>query len=336
MTIQKKEEVDYILEYTKSKNAKDIINSSKIFNDKGFGVWSFKKLIFLEYYLRPYLNIMIKNGFKCIFIDLFSSSGVNKIKEENIKSIGSPIISLLKGVIPIKKSGKNNRFKKWFFIEKNSSFCEALTKRVNESIKIINRECSENLKKEDIKIICADCNKVIGKVVDNIKKEYKDEKVSILAFIDPYAFTEIEWESWKKLLSLTYVDIIFTLPLNTISRGFKNCKSPEKYLPPSLIKLSKVKNILDINKFSEAYAKDISKLVNRSISYYDKGIKVKNDQNKEIYRVEFFTHCENATKLCLKKAKKLDKLNVNTLRTLLHLAQGEQKSILDFPSKRVK
>ncbi len=337
MVIQKKEEKDYILDYIKSKEAIKIINSSKTFNDKGFGVWSFKKLIFLEYYLKPYLNIMIKNKFKCVFIDFFSSSGANKIPKEDIKSIGSPIISILKGIIPIKKTEKNNRFEKWFFMEINPSFCKALNERVDETIKIVNDKYSENIKNgKDIIVNCGDCNKTIRQIVKNLKKEYKDDKVGILAFIDPYTFTEITWESWKTLLSLKYVDIIFTLPLETISRGFKTCKSPEKYFPPSLVKLTKAKRGLDIKEFSEIYAKDISKLVRRSISYYDEGISVKNHQNKEIYRVEFFTHCKNATKLCLEKAKELDVISLETLKTLLSCAQGKQKRIQDFIPKRVK
>src|SRR3989344_513199 len=94
----KKEISDYIEYYTKSEDAKNITNSSEIINKEGFDVWSFKKLIFLEYYIKPYLNILLSRGYKCYFIDFFSSCGVNKIENENITSIGSPIISLLKGI----------------------------------------------------------------------------------------------------------------------------------------------------------------------------------------------------------------------------------------------
>ena len=111
--IGKKKFLNYIKGFTTSEEANDIINSSKIFNEEGFNLWSFKKLIFLEYYIKPYLTILSeKYKCKCIFVDFFSSSGANKVEKENIISLGSPIVSLLKGVIPNKRKNINLRFYK--------------------------------------------------------------------------------------------------------------------------------------------------------------------------------------------------------------------------------
>lgn len=330
----KKEILDYIRNYTKSEDAKTIIKCSEIINSEGFDVWSFKKLIFLEYYIKPFLYIFENNNFKCVFIDFFSSCGANRVDTENIDSIGSAIISILSGVIPNKSKNKNNRFYKWFFIDQNKDFCKALISRVEKTLEIVNTKFKEEIKLDnDVKILCGDSNKKLVEIVSYLKKESEKEKIAVLAFIDPYTFTNIEWESWKQLCTLKFVDIIFTFPIQTIERGYKNCKDLEIYLSPSVLSLFKeYKEISKIpdNEFESAYAKDISNLVSRSINHYDLGIGVKSLENREIYRINLFTHCEAASKAVLPKAKELDKLNSNDLKEMLKQIKGEQTSLKDF------
>lgn len=79
--VKKKEIQNYLKDYVDSSDAKDIINSSKIINGEGFNLWSFKKLIFLEYYLKPYLLILSKKyKRKCYYIDFFSSGGACQLE----------------------------------------------------------------------------------------------------------------------------------------------------------------------------------------------------------------------------------------------------------------
>ncbi len=325
---------DYIEYYIKSKDAGEVINSSDIVNKDGFDVWSFKKLIFLEYYIKPFLYILENNNFKCVFIDFFSSCGANKLIEEHVNSLGSAIISLLRGVVPNKKRGKNNRFYKWFFVDHDELFCEALEKRVLKTLKIVKERYNEELiLNKDVLILCGDCNKKIDEIIEGLKKEVENEKIAILAFIDPYTFTNIEWETWKKLFSLRFVDIIFTFPIQTIERGYKRCKELHKYLSASINNLiNKYKDISKIPEqdFERAYAKDISELVNRSIAHYDEGISVKSLENREIYRIELFTHCTAALKAVLPKAKELDKIDSKNFKEIVKQVCGKQKSIKDF------
>jgi three-Cys-motif partner protein len=330
LEMEKKENVDYLKEFINSKNAKEIIESSSTTNEEGFDVWSFKKLIFLEYYLKPFLFICENNGFKCIFIDFFSSCGANKIKDEKIVSIGSPIISLLKGVIKNKKKGTNNRFYKWFFLESDSSFCASLKERVTKTSEIVNKEFGEDIKLgKDVFVIEGDCNQTVPEVINSLKKESETEKIAVLAFIDPYNFRNLEWETWKNLCSLKTVDILFTFPIQTIERGYKMCKDLEKYLSPSLVSILKGKEIgvIPETEFERAYAKDMASIVSRSISHYDIGIDVKNLENREIYRIDLFTHSSPALKAVLPKAKELDNLSSNCFKTLLKQACGKQESI---------
>ncbi len=326
----KKEINQYIHEYVFSDDAKHIIAASDVINKKGFGLWSFKKLIFLDYYISPFLTILQSHGFTCYFLDLFSSSGANTIRDTRCQTIGSPIISILKGVVPIKSKKINYRFNKWFFIDLDSSFCEALRKRINIVTNIINTKYAENITLDkDIHVLCGDCNIKINEVIAEINKDTKEKK-AVLAFIDPYNFTNIEWNTWKALLSLKYVDVIFTFPVNTLKRGFTQCKNLEKYLPETLLKQipkNKIYTKIDDSEFSAAYAEEIKILVNRSITCYTKGISVKNSRNGEMYRIDLFTHCKPALQLTLPMATKLDKLSVSNLNAFFQQAQGTLKSL---------
>lgn len=324
---KKKEILDYIREYTSSDDTKKIINLNYIINKEGFDIWSFKKLIFLEYYLKLYLLILSdKYKSKCYFIDFFSSCGANKIEKGNIKSIGSPIISLLKGVIPNKKKNMNNRFFNWIFMEIDPTFCDVLKKRVEKTCEIIKEKTNEDLKiDKDIKIICGDSNNLIDDLVLELEKESKTERIAVLAFIDPYRFSAIEWQSVKKLLSLKYVDIIFTLSTGTLRRGVDICKEKEKFLSPSLLKECSNKKFCDIpeEKIGDLYAKDIFDVVGRGINFFRKGISVRNSVNTEIYRIELFSHSKKAVEIAESIAKKLDKLDYSTLSKLLDQTKGQ-------------
>src|SRR3989344_6461764 len=328
---KKKEILNYIEYYTKSEDAQKIIESSKITNEEGFDLWSFKKLILLEYYIKPYLSILLNRDYKCFFIDFFSSCGANKIEGEEIISIGSPIISILKGIIPNKSKNRNNRFHKWFFIDNQEKYCKALESRVIKTLEIINEKYKERLEiNKDIKILCGDCNKKVDEVIEELEKEAEKNKIAVLAFIDPYTFSNIEWKTWEKLLKLKYVDIIFTFPTNTIKRGIPVCKNGEKYLPPSLIKFCDNINSIQEDKFIELYAKDIANLVNRTIWHYKEGIKVKTTKNSEIYRIFLFTHSGPAIKLTMDIVKRLDNIAASDIKFIIEQIYGKLKSLKDY------
>jgi three-Cys-motif partner protein len=257
--------------YTKSPSASKIIHSSNIFNDKGFGVWSFKKLCFLEYYLMPALSIALTNipNCKCYFIDLFSGAGANKDGER--MSIGSPIISLLSGMKKNKTRDRTDRFFKWFFVEQNLESHKALKERVKTSIKIVKEKFGEDLLiNKDIKILGGDCNTLVDEITKEINVDIGNGNAYVILFIDPYKFSDIKWETWRKFSQFGYVDIIFTLPVYTINRGVTRCKNAESYFPPSVMqKIREGETKISKLEFSKLYAKDLVDLFGRSIMHYD-------------------------------------------------------------------
>lgn len=331
----KKEIIDYIKEYTNSIESKRIIKKSSALNNLGFNLWSFKKLIFLEYYIKPYLTILSeKHKSNCYYLDLFGSAGANHIEELNLNSLGSPIISILKGVVPNKSKGINTRFHKWIFFKKNNDFYKALIQRVEETIQIVNETTGENLEiGKDIEILNGDANILIEEIIQKIEKESKKERVSILVFIDPYKFSEIEWNTIKKILEIKYVDVIFTIPTWTLKRGLELCKKKEIYLGPTLLKECSKKNFSNISeeKIGELYAKDIVQIVLRDIYYLgDNSVSVKNNFNLELYKIELFSHSKLAVEIAESLAKRLKKLNCNNLKELINQILGKQTSLQKF------
>ncbi len=317
---------DYISYYTKSGDAKNIIGSSNIFNEEGFDVWSFKKLIFLDYYIKPFLDITLNQDCKCFFIDLFSSCGANK--SEDIISIGSPIISILKGIFPNSAKNRNNKFCKWFFVESDENYSKALKTRVEKTFEIVNERYSENLRiDKDAKILCGDCNNVIDLIIKEIYKVAGKDKFCVLIFVDPYSFTNIEWTTWEKIASLRYVDVIFTFPIGTLKRGL-SCKDIERYLPPSL----KGKDILNIPEtFEKAYARGILNITQRGqIWHYQKGIPATIDRNVELYRIELFTYSKKGLEISLSISNMLESLKAEDLRKIIDQVLGKTTSLNDF------
>ncbi|MDP2947898.1 MAG: three-Cys-motif partner protein TcmP [Nanoarchaeota archaeon] len=327
----KKELLEYLKDYMFSEEAKEIINSSEIINGEGFNVWSFKKMIFLEYYIKPYLLLIKKNATKVFFIDFFSGCGANEAGE-NKPSIGSPIISLLKGSFSTKN--KIYMFDKWYFAEINKEKADALNKRIDQTLKEIELKNKIFIDRNQIETLGGDINFLINKIVENLNNEVASgQKVGVLAFIDPYNYSNLEWATLDKLLNLKYVDIIYTFPVLALKRGFDSdlCKEKDKYLSPSLKEICKTKKLCEISPedFSGLYAKDIAKKVRRSICYFDRGISAKNSLNGEIYRIELFTNNETMAKICEGKVKELNQLNFFHLNNIIYQAMGKQKTLFN-------
>lgn len=183
-----------------------------------------KKLILLSHYLYPYLSILTtkENGSynysdSWFYIDLFSGPGASNVKEYKFEILGSPIISLLKGVHYIKKRGGYIRFTKWFFIEKRGKRYDALEKRVNIALEEIKLKYEFPIPNSDVIIHPGDCNKKIDSILEEIEN-YK--RPSILLFADPEGITEIEWQLFQILETPFLYFLISSLVFNSPPRIF--------------------------------------------------------------------------------------------------------------------
>lgn len=163
----------------------------KIYNE--FQTWTPLKLILLNYALEI-CTLVIKNNpiFKeKYFIDLFSGSGINKVKDKQDFLIGSPLIASL---------NFSNYYNEMIFCEKEPVLFGALNARIN------------SLNKTNLTTINGDCNSNLNQIISKID----NKRVYSLFFVDP-CNTEFSWNSMSNLLSAR-VDIIFNFMSNQIRR----------------------------------------------------------------------------------------------------------------------
>ncbi len=328
----KRQIADYIKNYTQANV--EIKNSSDIFNEEGFDSWSFKKLIILEYYIKGYLNTLKKNGYKCFFIDMFSGSGASMISDK-ISTIGSPIISILSGVFPI-KINEIRRFDKWFFLEKEDNYCNALEKRIDSTISIINKEKKLNLSRDkEIFVYRGDCNENVDRVVSQIKQNYEGPKIATLTFVDPYNLGQFRLKSLEKISKLGHADIIFTIPTSDFKRNIKTYKNIKELIPiteSELDAVRKEKSKITDEDLVLMFAKNISHSTETAIRYSPNGVIAKNRKESEIYRTVLFSKSKAAPSILGNLFVELNKLTTNDIDGLLKKIHGSQSDLKGFLS----
>lgn len=138
-------------------------------DDKQFtgslGVWSVKKLISLNYYIEPFINIIKGNNFKkCIYVDPFCGSGLFQI--DNNVFPGSPLVSLF----------NQQKFDKYYLSDIDENYVNSLRKRISPRFNTL-----------DIDIKCCDCNARLLEIFDEITSS-KWKNSAYLVFLDPYGF----------------------------------------------------------------------------------------------------------------------------------------------------
>src|SRR3990172_2267702 len=87
------------------------------------GDWTGLKLLLEKYYLKIYLDILGKRGYRVAYVDLFAGPGLNRIGKANTPIPGSPLI-------PIMISESKYNFSAFVFSETNSDYINALKKRI--------------------------------------------------------------------------------------------------------------------------------------------------------------------------------------------------------------
>ena len=315
----------------------EIINTSMETYDAN--IWSLKKLILLARYIPIHLNILTakKNGeYKyCdswFYIDLFSGPGANTITNK-VKSIGSPIISILKGIRFVKKRNEFERFTKWFFIDLNRGFCNALAKRSAIALKLTQKKCEKEYGKsinasiEDIEILKGDCNTKIDNVLREIEQH---ERCSILVFIDPEGLKEIEWNTLKKLLEKKYVDVIYILSTVGLKRGI-NEQILGKNLPPLTEK--EKRKILSRSYSSEEYVKIFAKYILKELKrrrLFYTSLPIINEKKTEIYRIVWASSSPGAAKAIKSTLDMLEHVKNEDLISIIKVISGEQTNLDRF------
>jgi three-Cys-motif partner protein len=160
--------------------------------------WTALKLILVKYYIKPYLEILARKG-KVAYVDLFSGPGLDLMGELKVPVLGSPMIPIV-----IKES--KYEFSKYVFSDTNSTYIEALRKRISyyknmgDSIRLLNEDANEVVKK-------------LPDLLNDIDHAF--------VFVDPEGM-ELDWSSVCHLVNDVQCDLIINFPSAGITRNLDN------------------------------------------------------------------------------------------------------------------
>ena len=155
------------------------------------GAWTMLKELLLAYYAPNYIRIMRNQDWnkELCYVDLFSGSGIIKLKELHNNYLGSPLIV---------KYGIKRNFDRYYFFDQDYNNIEQLKNLVPD---------------EDSYVFVGDSNIEIGKILTEISKP----RVHSLIFIDPYS-TQIKFDTIRKLSNIG-CDLIINVATEEIYRA---------------------------------------------------------------------------------------------------------------------
>jgi three-Cys-motif partner protein len=156
---------------------------------KNHGIWSIKKLIALDCYIKPCVDIMRNNFNKIFYVDPFSGSGLIRLNGNLFP--GSPLIPLL--------SHHTIPFDKYFLSDVNTRYVSVLKKRISQ----LRRGKDINVETE-----VSTFSEISKKLFSGKKPSYWLD-IGYLVFLDPFGL-QVDWVDMERILSSGPVDMIFT------------------------------------------------------------------------------------------------------------------------------
>ena len=154
------------------------------------GSWSEQKYRLIGYYAKLFSTGM-KNKWDCrVYIDLYSGSGLAKIKGTERIVKGSPLLAV---DIP-------DPFDLYIFCDANPKNIEALKTRV-----------SNNFPGVKSKYIAGDANRNVDKILRMIPQYSRSNKVLSLCIVDPFKASDFSFSTIKQL-SAIFIDFLVLIP----------------------------------------------------------------------------------------------------------------------------
>lgn len=154
------------------------------------GSWSEQKYRLIGHYARLFGTGMKNLWDSRVYIDLYSGSGLSRIRGSGRIVKGSPLLAV---DIP-------DPFDLYVFCDAKQEYIEALRKRV-----------SNNFPGVESKYIPGDVNRNIDKVLRMIPPYSRTRKVLSLCIVDPYNASNFSFSSIKQL-SKIFVDFLILIP----------------------------------------------------------------------------------------------------------------------------
>jgi three-Cys-motif partner protein len=226
------------------------------------GAWVLdKKAIFEKYCGIFSKGVSAKWGGKLAFVDLFCGPGKNVIRGSGAEIDGSPLLAL------------RNEFARYVFVDSP------------EIISTLKARLTSHPKLDRIAFIEGDCNKILGKVLQNLPNDHLT-----LAFIDPTGF-HVEFETIRRLVSGRKIDLLMTIQfgmaLNMNLPQYINTEG--EALTAFLGNTDWRKDVEQSGTVEQASRRILDRYMNqiRSLGYLDTKDKeiVRNDQGTPLYSI---------------------------------------------------
>ncbi|MCL2827157.1 MAG: three-Cys-motif partner protein TcmP [Oscillospiraceae bacterium] len=160
------------------------------------GEWTEKKLDAVEKYLGFFTSALKNQNFKLCYIDAFSGSG-NVTLKNGVMTDGSAIRAL------------KYPFDKYFFIENDKIFYDALSKKI---------EGEYPDKSNAVSVLEGDCNKLLQSIDS---RQWRAEGWRGVIFLDPYAM-DLDWDSLEKISKTQVFDVWYLFPFSAANRNLYN------------------------------------------------------------------------------------------------------------------
>jgi three-Cys-motif partner protein len=187
------------------------------------GSWVEDKHRLVALYDSLFATGMKKKWNARVYIDLYSGSGLVRVRDTRKFLWGSPILALM----------TKDPFDRYIFCESNAESIDALQTRVHRLFP-----------DADVSFVPGDCNQLVEEICAFIPRASKSFRVLSFCFVDPFDLS-IKFSTVRRLAA-HYMDFLFLLALHMdANRNEANYTDPRN---------RKIDNFLDVSDWRERWA----------------------------------------------------------------------------------
>jgi three-Cys-motif partner protein len=278
--------------------------------DLAYGeVWSIKKLLLLDYYVKPFVTIIRNHFTNWYYVDTHCGSGLIGFEERDLRNErfpGSPLIVALRG--------KEYSFHEYIFSDIEVKETAALEKRLKK-LKTVTGNLSYSLNSIDFEKTVA------------LVETKKQRGNAFLIFIDPTGYKEITWVLMKRLLDIQTADIIFNFM--TYGIAFNKSKADnDSATEQSLNEFfgnNNWKKCKDGEELAELYRQQMS-----AFRKYTYTIPVYQTGERRLYHMIIATNSKGASNVFDDARKIMDETTTEVFRDAFRVISGKTKDLTEF------
>jgi three-Cys-motif partner protein len=170
------------------------------------GAWGEEKYRHVQLYASLFIKSMRAKWDALVYLDLFAGSGRSRIRGTRRIVSASPLLIL----------GMPEKFDKYIFCEGDKRFTEALETR-----------CCRDFPNRRVVVIPGDANTAVEKIVAEMPRPGKSNKVLGFCFLDPFQMKNLYFSTIEESLSKRFMDYLVLIP-----SGMDANRNEQHYVQP--------------------------------------------------------------------------------------------------------